>query len=236
MKKQMKSLLTGALLMMATSAMATTINYLSTNTANNKTSLYTGLSGFQIETFNGVALGDVAPGNVTKAGLLWDWDIGTQDNAMIVNGSLSGKYAAPFGLSQPDQTNYVSVPNPFSTGSVTVGLGGMYDYFGLWWGSVDSYNTLSFLKAGVVVASFTGTQVVNPSAANGNQTAPSTNIYVNFFDLPDFDSFKMTSTQYAFEVDNIAIGRVPEPGTILLFGLGMLGMTIFGKRRLSKAI
>ena len=33
-----------------------------------------------------------------------------------------------------------------------------------------------------------------PSTANGNQTAPSTNLYVNILDLPEFDKFAMTST------------------------------------------
>lgn len=39
----------------------------------------------------------------------------------------------------------------------------------------------------------------------------------------------MSSTQYAFEADNIAIGRVPEPTTMLLFGLGLVGLA--GVRR-----
>jgi hypothetical protein len=122
---------------------------------------------------------------------------------------------------------------------VTVSLGGgLYDYFGLWWGSVDSYNTLSFLKGGSVVASYTGSQAISPSVANGNQTAPTTNVYVNFYDLPDFDSFRMASSGFAFEADNIAIGNttapVPEPGTMMLLGIGMLGLAIYGKRRMNK--
>ena len=53
-------------------------------------------------------------------------------------------------------------------------------------------------------------KAINPGIANGNQTAPFTNLYVNFLDLPRFDSFRLTSPQYAFELDNIAVGRVPE--------------------------
>jgi len=76
---------------------------------------------------------------------------------------------------------------------------------------------------------FTGTDLTTPSGDYGNQTATSSNLYVNFLDLPLFDSFKMTSTLYAFEADNIAIGKVPEPATLLLLGLGLLSLV--GLRR-----
>ena len=149
-------------------------------------------------------------------------------NGAIVSGTMSGSYAAPYNstyMVAPDATNYFAVPKDQTTLWAMVDFGGStYNYLGLFWGSVDDYNLIEFLNAGVVVAegSWTGTQAVSPSSANGDQTAPSTNLYVNFYDMPDFDAVRFTSTDYAFELDNLAVRPtpVPAPGAFLLVLLG----------------
>ena len=156
----------------------------------------------------------------------WTWSGGA-----VVTGSLSGKYAAPYNnavMAAPDPTPYGTVPGPDSSspnGLATVTFGGAeYNYFGLFWGSIDSYNTLEFYNNGTKVASYTGSDVASP--ADGNQQAPYTNEYVNFWDLPKFDEVRFSSAGFAFEVDNVAVGNmIPAPGAILLgtLGTGLVG-------------
>ncbi|PTR10492.1 putative secreted protein with PEP-CTERM sorting signal [Nitrosospira sp. Nsp5] len=153
---------------------------------------------------------------------------------------ISGSNGAPFGNLQangPDQTQYLTT----GIGQVSLELNGYHQYFGLLWGSVDDYNTLSFYDGNTLLFNFTGLNV--DGMANGNQGAAGT-FYVNINSDTPFNRVIASSTGYAFEFDNVALavnpvefpetGAVPEPGTLALLGLGLLGGIVTRHRRTGK--
>jgi hypothetical protein len=146
----------------------------------------------------------------------------------LVTGSVSGQYATPYGISD----RYMTVGNS----SATLSLGDSYDYFGLYWGSIDTYNHLSFYLGDDLVDTFGGGDLP-PLVANGNQVAWSSNRYLNFFftDGDLFDRIVVRSDGYAFESDNHAVASVsvPEPVTLSLLAAGLLGIGITRRRRIA---
>jgi hypothetical protein len=187
-----------------TSVMADTYIDYSYTTAPDSSRLTTSFDGAIVDTFD-----SDRPG--------WDYYGGA-----VVSGSVSGNYAAPY----LDVTNFFAVNSPLlQTGTTaTVFFGGAkYNYLGLYWGSVDTYNKIEFFNGENIVAAYTGLQIDSP--ANGNQSSLETNLYVNFYHVPEFDQVRFISTSPAFEIDNLAVGHAPVPGALLL---GLFGIVTAG--------
>lgn len=178
------------------------------------------------------------PGFSPNLALIYDFDA-----LSPTGGNLTGDYkievapgtgiaAAPAGTTPG--THFLTVPDSTSNGSATLKLGGSYKYVSFYWGSIDDYNTLELLDAGGnLLYSVTGSGLPAPTAANGNQQAPTSNRRVTFSsDAVNIAQLRLSSTNYAFEIDTVA-AAVPEPATwaLMIGGLGLVG---FAARRRSR--
>jgi VCBS repeat-containing protein len=129
----------------------------------------------------------------------------------VVIGS-SSVSAAPFVGPLPgsqDTTKYLSIG---ANGTETITFASEQNAFGLYWGSLDSYNTIKFYDGTTLVASYTGNDI-SPLFPTGNQGSFSSNGYVEFSGLQPFNKVVLGSSSNAFEIDNISAGNVPAPGT-----------------------
>lgn len=161
-------------------------------------------------------------------GVSYTYTGGALYNMDATHSPISGITARPVGSAG----NFYSVgTSPAAqTGPASVTFSAGLKYFGLLWGSPDTYNTVSFYNGSTLLGSYTGSVILNP--ANGNQSVAG---YFNAFAQGNEMITRVTfaSSTNALETDNhsyIAAAPIPEPETyaMLLAGLGMLG---FAARR-----
>ncbi len=130
-------------------------------------------------------------------------------------------------------------------GSVPAGT--TISYLGLYYGSIDDYNNIAFyngddplIGAGILSDGIIdGSEILaSQGGTTGNQFQTGSNVYVNLFFAPGetFTAFEFRTTGVAFELDNIVVGltsrsTIPEPGSIALLGLGLLGFAVVRRRK-----
>lgn len=130
--------------------------------------------------------------------------------------------AAPYG----DTSNYLSVG---VTGTATFAYTSTQKALSLLWGSIDSYNKITFFLSGVEVVTIQGNEVPDFGGDQGPGGTATVNISGLLFDEVVLSNFPGI---YAFEVDNIQATAAPDGGmTASLLGLAV-GCVAFVRRKI----
>lgn len=142
----------------------------------------------------------------------------------IVNGPNTPAHTRPFGSTG----SYFSVgPLDGSPGVINLSAFGLIGSISFLWGSMDSFNILELLdSSNAVIFSITGqdVKVLNaPQPTNVNRVVKFT--FTDGATQSAVAAVRLKASKNAFEIDNFAVGAVPEPTTWLMMILGFFGLS-----------
>lgn len=151
----------------------------------------------------------------------------------VAFGSLDGVYKSPF-----NNTGLLATQSFFSVGAtrngsgapspVTLSFNSLQNSFSMLWGSIDGYNTISFLNGTTEIKNWTGSQILSLLPGSGERVAK-----LDFaFGNDVFNKVQFISGNPAFEFA-LAPSQVPEPGTLALLGLALGVASVVSRRRAS---
>lgn len=158
----------------------------------------------------------------------------TISGGALVTGNLSNQYKEPGTDSgAPIGSTYLTVGGS-AGGPAEIDFGTqLIDYFGLYWGSIDTHNTIKFFNGIAEIASYTGADIAAAISPTPALSGSSYNVdqYVNFFADDDIElfnrvEFSTLGNRAAFESGNFAY-KVPTPALLP----GLIGMGVAALRR-----
>lgn len=184
-------------------------------------------AGFAPVDLSAAPLGSGAPFTVGNDNVSF---VGTPANQGVVNGSLSGQYAAP--VTNAAGNKYTG--NYFSTGNagyIDINFASPQLALALLWGSVDLSNDITFLSNGVAIGNVLGSDI--NANANGSQGYGGS-FYVLLNLTQSFDEIQLSSGVTSFEAAEFGADSsnffIPEPTSLAVLGAGLLGLTLLRRR------
>jgi hypothetical protein len=155
-----------------------------------------------------------------------DLSLGVGSGVLAAGTSFGGIALSPTGPLYGNE--YLLV----TTGSeATLSLAGNNNLFGLTWGSIDDYNTLTLTDSRGVTYSITGAEILarlsNPVAGTSQADVAISDPFGNIVKAV------LTSSGNSFEAANFdpAHMAVPLPASSILFAMALAGLLFFARRK-----
>jgi hypothetical protein len=186
------------------------------------------MSGVTLQNFDGSM-----PSMLTLAGAAY---LVTGNPANYACPYFSGSTASFFGESTPTGPDLSQFMVVDANGSATFNFSTPELYFGLLWGSVDNYDSLSFYNGqGNLIGAVSGRDAIGSNGDFGGLGADGT-YYVNITSSTPFTKVVASASWNAFEFDDVAytgnVLPVPEPpsGAFMAWGLAIAFVAIAHQR------